>query len=197
MKRKLLITVVLILTVVECFAWDGQRQGFILGVGVGPGYTTYKQRLEYGGESQTSDNENALSLNTPIRIGYAPNEKLMILFQANVAWFGMDNAAGNHVTILSEIDALTISYFINEEPPYKTFLTGGIGFSSWSAPLEDSSDDSNISGFGLMGGIGYEFNPHLDFTFGFCWSNPSYDELGLELTTYPITLSATVNWTGY
>jgi hypothetical protein len=194
MKRKLLITVVLILTVVECFAWDGQRQGFILGVGVGPGYTTYKQRLEYGGESQTSDNENSLSLTTPFRIGYAPSDQLMIILHANASWFGMDNANGEHVTILSELDAISIAYFINSSPPYKTYLTGGIGFSSWSAPFEDSESSS---GFGLLGGIGYEFNPHWDALFSLCWSNPSYDELGIELTTYPVTISLTVNWTGY
>jgi len=103
MLHKLLLVALIVCALIgvatDALAWDGQRQGFVLGFGLGPGLSTFTQTIEYMGMSETSDRENKLALNTDFKIGYAPNNLLQIYWMSKVSWFGLENVLGDNVTI--------------------------------------------------------------------------------------------------
>ncbi len=189
-----LIAVVLLGITTNVSAWDGQRKGFILGVGSGFGLTSFTQEVEYLGVSETSDRENKLALNTDFKIGYAPNNTLAIYYDNKVSWFGITNALGEDVTITNGLSSLGVTYFFNQAAP-SPFLSGGIGISSWAAPFEENTD--TWTGFGLFVGGGYEFARHWSTEINLMWGNPSNEVSGVEITSNSFSLMFTVNVLGY
>ena len=175
-------------------AFDGERHGFILGIGVGTGLTTYTQTVSYDGFSWTSDRESELPLMTDFKIGYAPNDLVEIYYMNKVSWFGFENALGDDVTITSGLGGLGVTYFFEPAAPC-LFLTGGIGFSSWTTPFEEDAD--TWSGIGLTAGVGYEFAPHWYVAGDVCWGKPSTEESGIDFSTNALSLNLTINVIGY
>lgn len=56
----------------EALSLDGKRKGFIIGIGIGPGLTSFSQSLKFGGSRVTSDRLNKMSFMSDFKIGYAP-----------------------------------------------------------------------------------------------------------------------------
>jgi hypothetical protein len=175
-------------------AFDGQRQGFILGVGGGAGLTSYTQTIAHGGGSVTSDRENEFPLMTDFRIGYAPSDALEIYWMSKVSWFSMENAYGDDVTIANGLGGLGVTYFLQPTAP-SVFLAGGVGFSSWAAPLEEGVEA--WYGLGVSAGAGYEFAPHWYIQGDVCWGNPSTEEGGDDFSTNALSVKLTLNVMGY
>jgi hypothetical protein len=186
--------VVLLCVTTVAGAFDGERQGFILGIGVGAGLTTYTQTVSYGGNSFTSDRENEFPLMTDFKIGYAPNDLVEIYWMSKVSWFSMENVLAEDVTITNGLGGLGITYFFRPTAP-SPFLTGGIGFSSWTAPFEE--DAEVWYGFGLTAGVGYEFAPHWYVAGDVCWGKPATEQYGVDFSTNALSLKLTINVIGY
>jgi hypothetical protein len=192
-----------ILIIVLAFQWsakpalsfDGRRQGFILGGGLGFNITSYTQTIEGNGDSYTSDRENKGAFSTNFKIGYAPNEQTEIYYTSKVSWFGFENVLGDNVTVAFGMGGIGITH--NLEPAVPTFfVTGGLGYSTWSLPLEDDPPDTWY-GLGIYGGGGYEFSRHYNVEFVIAYGNPSDSEGGVEVRTNGAVFKLTVNALAY
>jgi hypothetical protein len=164
MKRIAIVLAVIFLLVsaVQVWAFDGQRKGFILGGGLGLGMTSYKFE---SGPFQT-DTENQFSFMTEFKIGYAPTEQVEVFYASKVSWF---NDALDNVIVANGLGLAAVSYYFLPQTP-TWFVTGGLGFSTASAPFEESS--RTYVGFGVSVGGGYEFARHFAVEFDLMYSAP-------------------------
>jgi len=186
-----LIPALLLFSAVPAGAFDGKRKGFVLGVGLGPGVSSYTQELSVSGlGSATSNRETKVGVSTDFRIGFGPTEQVLVVYDNKVNWIPFDNALGNHVTIADGISSLAVSYYLAQSAPCG-FLTGGLGAAGWSTPFESNSSSS--VGFGMFVGGGYEFTKlwNLEGSLGF--GSPSDTEQGLKLTTLTTTFRVTIS----
>lgn len=182
----------------DAFAFDGQRQGFILGIGAGPGLTSFTQTLDLGswpgGGSETTDRENKFGLQTDFKIGYAPSNTFQVYYSNKVSWFGIENALGEDVIITSGVMGVGASYYLSPEAP-SLFFGGGLGVSVWNAPFEDGSEA--WTGFGLYTWAGYEFSRHWNVELDVVWGKPSKQESGIEASANALSLMFKVDVLGY
>jgi hypothetical protein len=180
-------------------ALDGQRKGFILGIGAGPGYTSYTQEvavdyLTYH-ESVESDRENKVGVITDFKIGYAWDNSWAIYYTSKVSWFGMENALGNNVTIANGLGAAAVTHWFKPQAP-SGFVAGGLGYSTWNLPFEDNAPDTWV-GPGLFMGGGYEFSRHWSLEGYLAWGKPQDSEWGIEVSSNTFSVMFTVNVLGY
>lgn len=191
---KVLAIIVVLTIATNVYAWDGQRKGFVLGFGLGGGYTTFTQTVEVSGVSETGDRENKFGVNSDFKIGYAPSNQLLIYWMSNVNWFNLENVLGDNVIIANGVGGVGFTYYFS--PADKSaYLRGGIGGSTWMAPFD--SDIDNWYGFGVVGGFGYEFAKHWSIEAVAMWSNPSIEILGIDFKTNALSFAITLNILGY
>ncbi|MCK5127254.1 MAG: hypothetical protein KAR42_13450 [candidate division Zixibacteria bacterium] len=171
-------------------AFDGKRKGFILGLGAGLGLTSYTQSVG----TLTSDRENSFGLQTDFKIGLGTSEVFQIYWQSKVSWFGLDNALGNNVTIAHGFGGIGFTYFL-QPTPQSAYLTGGLGYSTWTTPFESNSD--TWIGFGLTVGAGYELSSHLNLEGTLMFGKPTNDIMGIDISTTGMTIRATIIYMGY
>lgn len=135
-------------------AWDGQKKGFLLGIGGGLGLADIS-KLSYGFDGQ---------------IGYAPDDLLQVYLIGRQVWFE-DNG-----TVSLNISGAGAVYSLKPQLP-SLFLVGGLGFARESKPFEAVKDvfmaetpedivkgvekAEGKTGIGLIVGGGYEFARHL------------------------------------
>ncbi|MCE5249914.1 outer membrane beta-barrel protein [bacterium] len=174
----------------EALCWDGVRKGFVMGAGAGSGFVSYSQWLE--GEKLSSDEK--LPITSDFKIGYAPNNNLMLYWMSKVSWFSLDNVFGDTVTITNGIGAVGGSYYFAETAP-SPYIMGGIGYSTWATPFEEDTD--TWMGFGICAGAGYEFSRHISAEFSFSYGRPSTTEHGWEYETRSLSIGLVLNIMGY
>ena len=165
MKNVLFISALLLFLCVSSFgiAFDNQRRGFIIG-GIGgiAGNTWHEQ-------DGTSDTDFAI--HTDFRIGGGFKGDKWMLYYWNVAnWYNIDDPGGNDLTV-NGITMIGASYYLKPTSP-SLYFNAGIGASGWSRRWNQSSRD-NHTGFGAMGGIGYEFRRHWSVEAGIMWGQSS------------------------
>ncbi len=137
MKRKriyIYVILIIINTTSIAHAWDGERKGFILGVGLGTGFVSHTQNAN--GYKSIDDSNIALSGN--FKMGYAPNNCLMIYTFGTSTFFKNNYILDDKKwKISSKISGgLGISYYFNETAP-SPYIMGGIGESEWEAEKEE------------------------------------------------------------
>lgn len=64
MKRRAAAVLVMLVLGAVAMAFDGKRQGFVIGGGVGAGIVSYYQTIEYGGSIDTSGRETDFAFRT-------------------------------------------------------------------------------------------------------------------------------------
>ena len=194
--RIVVFTLLLVMTIaMGSQAFNGERKGFVLGGGLGLGSTSYTQTLEMNGQSATSDREGKGAINTDFRIGYAPNNQLSIIYDSKVAWFGFTNAYNEDVTVSSGASSIALNYYLNPVSP-STYFSGGIAIATWSLPFEEHAPDP-WSGFGIHGGIGYEFSRHFSGEFNLVYGHPGTEESGLKVHANVVSVMLTFNAIAY
>lgn len=149
------------------------RKGFIIGGGIGLGGLS--MTASAGGGSVT---ESRLVFQTDFKIGYAPTNTLEIYYVNKVAWWGESD-----VTLIQGLSSIGFSNYLNAQTATGIFLTGGIGVSVLAAPFEDVSSSS---GFGLFGGVGYEFTKHWSVQGDLLYSN--IEDSGVTLNSLGIRI---------
>ncbi len=193
MRKSLVIFLILVFvlsfsSVVSAF--DGQRKGFILGFGIGPGYTSFTQEVG----SISSDRENSFAIQTDFKIGLGTTEQFQIYWQSKVSWFSMTNALNNDVTVAHGFGGIGFSYYL--KPETKTlYLTGGLGYSSWGLPFESNAE--TWMGLGITLGAGYEFSPHWNLEGNLMFGKPSDDSMGIDISTNGTTIRAVISYLAY
>jgi hypothetical protein len=196
-----------LLTTARAYAFDGSRRGFVLGLGLGPGVTSFKQTLHIDGIGSTrSDWDSELDLTTQARIGVGLTEQILIYYANNVSWFRMRNVLGDDVGIASSIGLIGASIYFGREAPC-FYLLGYGGVASWdpaapvlerlihgehdAPPFEFNVEASRGLGAGL--GLGRELRRHLSTELSVAWGNPSDANHGVELESDVIWIQLTVH----
>jgi len=175
-------------------AFDGKRKGFVLGGGLGLGLDSFTQTVDIPMmPKQTSDRENKFAFATDFKIGGGLNEQWMLYYHSWSAWFSITNVLNESVTILNQVGGLGARYYIAAESPF--FVTGSIGLSLWDAAFEENSD--GWLGFGILGGVGYEFLRHWTVEANLGWGNPSKTESGIKAESNALAFLFTVNGLAY
>jgi hypothetical protein len=121
----------------QLVAFDGLRKGFILGGGVGPGYLF-------------NEGTDRFCLATNFKIGYAPSNSFEIYYLNTVSWFGAGSS-----TFINGITGLGLTKYLKPEGR-GFFVFGGVGL----AVLREFTGGEDDTGFGLIGGIGYDIAKH-------------------------------------
>lgn len=206
MKRNASVLVLIIGMLVSfispSFAWDGQRKGFILGIGAGGGLATYKPYTTFSDFGSNSDSEmnreKKFALMTDFKIGYAPSNQVALFWISKVAWFGHTyeyaDGSSQSYTFADGIGGLGVAYYFQPQGP-SPYLTAGLGFSTFSAPFEKDFD--GFSGSGLALGAGYEFSKHWSVEGNFTWGSPNEEYFDGEAGFKTWAARVTINVLGY
>lgn len=193
MSKHVLIAGGFLLLAAPALAFDGSRKGFVFGLGVGGGGTSFKQELSglLTGETETETNG---AFATDLELGWGANEQLLIYYSNHVNWFGITNVFNDKVTIASGVTNAAVSYFLKPDAP-SGVVGGGIGASAWNA-LSDGQSSSSV-GFGIWAGGGYEFSRHWMALGKLTYGNPSDEEGGVKLETKATGFSLSINYLAY
>lgn len=179
------------------FAFDKMRKGFILGFGLGPGYDKFTEARDSSGTEIRSFDEGKVSLFSDFKIGYAPSEKLMVYWMSKGAWFGVDSTIIDEkketVSILGGVGGIGVTYFLSSETP-SFFVSGGVGFSSWSLPFEGSDP---WTGIGAAGSIGYEFTRNWTLEASVLYGKPKHEIDVYKDEAKNMAFGLTINVLGY
>ncbi len=131
-----------LLAAARLVAFDGQRKGFILGVGFGAGSLSYH-------DPSWSHSQATFEFN--LKIGYAPSNNLEVYYLNIVSYFesmGRSYSGGGGLFGVTR-------YF---DPAGKgLFLCGGAGYGFF---WEMDWNSIDLSGFGAFAGLGYEIGKH-------------------------------------
>ena len=167
----------------QLLAFDGQRKGFILGGGIGGGYLHYVESYGF-----PVSGLKTFAVATNFKIGYAPSNSLEIYYINSVSWFGYSQAA-----FIIGVTGLGLTKYLN---PNGTgfFVSGGIGLSFYQ-PFEAGDEDRPATGFGLLGGIGYDIAKHWSIQGDILYTTMNGYGYGLRITS--LGVRATLNFLAF
>ena len=164
--------VVFMLAGTNVFAFDGQRKGFILGGGIGAGFLS--------NETNFSSTQSEGVFATNFKIGYAPSNTLEVYYVSKGSWWD-----GTAFTTLLGISAIGITKYLDNTSETGLFITGAIGLSALDAPFEENIEAS--TGFGLIGGAGYEFSSHWNIEADLLYS--TIEDSGADFDSFGVRVS--------
>jgi hypothetical protein len=169
MKTTLLALGLLIVISMPTYAFDGERKGLVIDVGVGPGLISMQ------GE------DNAFGFMTDMEIGYAFNDRLIFHLINKAAWYRAKwyyydwsqsweriELKYNNWTTVHGLIGLGGTYFLQPQAP-SAFLTAGTGL-AYTTAVGKKTD--NYAGFGILLGGGYEFARHWAVSGHFMYARP-------------------------
>jgi Outer membrane protein beta-barrel domain len=178
-KIKILATMCMLLSAYSnLYSFDGDRNGFILGGGIGGGYLS--NSFSYESYSKT-DNRGVFLTN--FKIGYAPSNTLEVYYISKVSWW-----AETDMTYALGLSAIAVTFYTDTKTETGLSVSGGLGLSTLSAPFGTDYESSN--GFGAFGGAGYEFTNHWSVEFDVLYS--AISESGVDLNSFGVQLTINV-----
>ena len=153
MKLIVAVFVSLVSTSVSTVAWDGYRQGFLLGVGAGTNSQTILDTDPgYPGDVESINLQSAI---TNSRIGYAFSDKHALLLYGHSLYRNMGETGATYT-------ALNFQYWSTDEPQSNSWF-GGIGLiaDSYTTTYKDESGSDPDYGVGINFGYGREIVEHV------------------------------------
>ena len=143
------------------FAFDGNRAGFILGIGGGGGYA--RDAFSFGSFEESQSN---LAGKIDISLGYAPSNRLAITWLSKGSFYDSDL---HGYAVASATAGLGITYFLSEDVN-ANFIQAVIGVNQvWQ--IDDTSNRSD-GGFGLGIGVGREVSKNWIIGLDATWGRP-------------------------
>lgn len=198
-----LIACLILFITIDAFAFDKERKGFILGFGLGPGYSTYSEiiSLSSTGAQQSDESLNKVSLFTDFKIGYAPSNQLMIYWMSKVGWFGREDTIHSttggprkeDVTVAIGVGGVGVTYFFQPKAP-SIFVSAGGGFSARSYPFKGYEPWLS---YGLAGSVGWEFKENWALELSAIWGKPTHDIAEYNYSSSFTGVGLTINVLGY
>ena len=148
----------------------GRRTGFIFGLGVGIGRTSFTEPLAeyYWRNAQKADwsttRQARSALVTELKIGHGFNDQFLLYYTSRISWLPLRHFTKDTM-IANGAAGMGAMYF-----PFRRlglYLTGNIGLATlvtWQPPL--TLENARQTGVSVSWGIGYEFLSHwsIDFT---------------------------------
>jgi hypothetical protein len=212
-KRSCLSVLVCILACapLSTFAWDGQRQGFLLGIGAGLGFTyTDAERVRIFTEYDTISAFSG-SIGTDVKIGYAPSNQFQVCLSMKgsslfplLASYGKKYAESWKLKTIGDFAFAFFSpfffpiftshlftgiegrYYLNPQVP-SLFFNAGIGQSLFGGS----------GGTGLTAGLGYEFKRHRSVTFDMIYGTGKVETGSASSPINAFSAILTINVLGY
>ena len=180
MKKYIILFILFIIfSYSKVFCVDGQKKGFIIGGGLGIGLLINTSAVI----STPYNTEYKEVFLTDFKIGYAPSNTLQIFFSNKVSWLGVNDIIGLYSIGLSQ-------YLSEAETGLFISASFGVGLSLLNAPLLKNIDSS--IGFGVYGGVGYEFSKHSNIEVDFLYSSFTEKNPKREMDSICIRLSLNI-----
>jgi hypothetical protein len=191
----------IVLIATPASAFDGNRKGFVLGGGIGASATS----LKYQALVDESEWESKGAMVTDFQIGFGLNDQLLITCFSHVNWYSDVSFwgdatvhdfvhGGGSTTVANGISGVRVSHFLKKMPPCFV-ITGGVGISNILYPLKENK---HIAwGFGIWGGLGYEFSPHWIVAATAGRGTPTYHESDGKLNATVVAVGVTLNYLAY
>lgn len=150
--------------------YRGRRKGFIFGLGVGVGRTSFTEPLAqyyWRGMQEADWSTERLTksaLVTELKIGHGLTDQFLLYYTSRISWLPLQHFYKD-TTIANGAAGMGFMYF-----PFRRrglYLVGNIGLATlvtWHPPL--TLENARQTGVSVSGGIGYEFLSHwsIDFT---------------------------------
>ena len=152
MKVIFAVFISLVSTSVSILAWDGNRQGFLLGVGAGTNSQTILDTDPgYPGDVESINLQSAI---TNSRIGYAFSDKHALLLYGHSLYRNMGETGATYTS-------LNFQYWSTDEPQSNSWF-GGIGLivSRNNTTIKGYDSPDSEVGFGANFGYGREIVKH-------------------------------------
>jgi len=162
------------------YAFDEQREGFI--VSLGAGVSSIKTDIKLG---NLGADETSFGLATSFKIGYGFTNQFLLYYTSDVSWYGYDNDPKDD-TYTSGHGGIGASYYVQENSPY--YVMGGIGIGSFT----NFSESKGETGSAFIVGGGYEVSPH--FQVEATYLSTSIEEDNVKLDTGAFRLTANYMW---
>ncbi len=176
MKKYLIATFVIVLLASSVWSFDGNRKGFVLGGGLG---FTPSAKWELDGASSVSGSSAGVAVN--LMLGYAFDEKNMIVYEANAAGYEPSNST---VLLTQGFEGASWYHYFNDSG--KTFFSiVGLGVYNFKA---DGFNSNDIGG-GFMLGAGYEFARHWQISAYLSGGKTSDSLFDYKHTTFSILIN--------
>jgi hypothetical protein len=122
-----------------------RRQGFILGIGAGPGLLN----------SHITDEETHLGLQTDVKIGHGVTDKFLIHYTGKQFW----SLESQFITVANP--ALGFTLYLKPQAP-SFFLAAGHDFTVGMIEYGQHTDGGAFGGTSYHVGAGSEFAPHVN-----------------------------------
>jgi len=153
MKTRILFLTMIILMLMAPLtanAFDGERKGFMLNLGLGFGQ---------GKVSWTGGSLDGTGFGPDLKIGGGPSNQVLVYYTNRVLWWEPEGYSQKLVTGMS---AVGVSYFLQPQAP-SFFFSGALGLGVFT----NSDFDDPDSGIGFTIGVGFEFSRNyiIEFTF--------------------------------
>lgn len=150
--------------------YRGRRKGFIFGLSVGVGQTSFTEPFaeyywRHASESEWStERQTRAALVTEIKIGHGLTDQFLLYYTSRISWLPLQHFTKD-TTIANGAAGAGFMYF-----PFRKrglYLVGNIGLATlvtWQPPL--TLKNARQTGVSVSGGIGYEILSHwsIDFT---------------------------------
>ena len=148
----------------------GRRKGFIFGLGVGVGQTSFTQPFaeyywrhayESGG---STGRQTRSALVTELKIGHGFSDQFLLYYTSRISWLPLQHFTKD-TTVAN--GAAGMGFMLFPSRRIGLYLVGNIGLATlvtWQPPL--TLENARQTGVSVSGGIGYELFSHwsIDFT---------------------------------
>lgn len=185
-------------------AEEYNRSGLLLGFGIGLGVTTFTQTVSGTGadtptldEQRSASGDREIKLVTPaldFKLG-AGGRHLQVYLAWTGSLFQIDNALGDDLFIWNAVGGLGLSYYLKSGPPSLYIRVFG-GASRWGTAASSDEHSRTSTGFGIGGGVGWEFATMASLEATASWGNPRIENAGLEMETNALSFLVTINLIG-
>ncbi|MCD4652098.1 MAG: hypothetical protein K8S56_09995 [Candidatus Cloacimonetes bacterium] len=200
MKKWILTAIILslFLTLSGFRLFDGQRKGFVVGLGLGPSYTSWhKTEKDLENDTRTSQTDDRFGLGISLMLGYAPTNKLIFHNFTQGATFCdyQEKDKEKQVSYSHALGGFGATYYFRpgqEDTHWEPsiYFSTGIGYANWLETIKEKKE-LDIFGSGVYFGLGYEFKKHMRIEASLLLSNPAdkTSQVDEKVDTFSILLT--------